>query len=400
MKKLTTIARLYLFTQFFRSLYFSWPIWYGFATKTLTPLQVGIFFGLLGFVQLLAEIPSGAFADRYGRKLCAIIGSVVVLVGPLCIYFGHNFTWYLLTALFYGAGRAFLNGTLDSLLYDHPTISKQEYRRVNKLNITIFQTGLIFSAAVGGFLYAVHPSFPFLAEVITGCICLMLILFIDEGRNHTITNIQEPYLSHFGNGLKHLVATKQMQLLVFMGVPYAVMLSICVDYLNEAAMIEHGFAPSTRGVLIAGMKIFTLIILNIFFFRWFEQDTKRIVFLAIGSVLTFTLLSLNFLSVFVIGYIVWNILVATQTAFFNPILHDNLPSSHRATAIGSYNALISLVEFGVSTGIGFLVQWFHTPRFAYGVFAVISFFIILPCGIMIAKNLTKNQSRVQLISPN
>ena len=99
---LDRISKLYLASRFFGVLYFAWPIWYGFASQAITPVQVGIFFSALGITQFLAEVPTGVVADRHSRKLSGLIGTVILIVAPLIIYFGHDFTTYMIAALFYG----------------------------------------------------------------------------------------------------------------------------------------------------------------------------------------------------------------------------------------------------------------------------------------------------------
>lgn len=106
---------------------------------------------MCGFI---AEIPTGIIADKRSRKFSGLFGMAMASIAPLIIFFGHTFATYMVAALFYGAGRAFLNGALDSLVYDHKNVTKAAYRRVNALEITYGQAGILVSAALGGLLFS------------------------------------------------------------------------------------------------------------------------------------------------------------------------------------------------------------------------------------------------------
>jgi MFS family permease len=389
---LDRVAKLYLATEFLGALYFSWPIFYGFATQTLTPAQVGIFFSALGIIQFLAEVPTGVVADKYSRKMSGIIGTSIALVAPLIIFFGHNFLAYLVAALFYGVGRAFLSGSLDSLVYDHKNVSKEAFRRVSTLDVTFTQTAGIISAAAGGLLFSLHPSLPFLAEALAGIACLVIILLMHEDRRDGYVVSTGSYLKHFGEGVTYLLATKYLRVVVLMGVTFSVMLRLCIQFVNEAAMIAHGIQPSSRGLLISSASIATLLLLNLVVLRTLKHDRTKVLFMGFGALAAFTLLSINAVWLFLGAYLFWNVLLATQSPFTKPLLHDSLPSSHRSTAMSGYSALVSLVSFGGSALIGMLVQWAHTPRAAYLLFAGISLVILIPCAVWLSGHL-KNVER-------
>lgn len=97
--------------------------------------------------------------------------------------------------------------------------------------------------------------------------------------------------------------------------------------------------------------------------------------------------------IFLLGFLFWNWLLGTHSAFIKPILQDNLPSSHRSTAMSGFAALVSLVGFGGSALIGWIVDLTHTPRSAYMFFAVVSALMVVPCALWLAAHLKKNMER-------
>jgi MFS family permease len=387
-QRLDRVAHLYLAYKFFGALYFSYPIFYEFASQAITPVQVGLFFSFIGICALIAEVPTGIIADKRSRKLSGLLGMGMVLVAPLIIYFGHTFSAYLVAAVFYGIGRAFLNGALDSLVYDHKNVSKLAYRRVNAFEITYGQAGILVGAALGGVLFSINQGLPFIAEAIAGCICLILIICMQESRKDDYIAPVASHSQHFIQSIRHLLATPYLRVVVLMGVTFSVMLGVCIQFIHEAAMIEQGFEATTRGFLIAGAGAVTLIILNLFLLKILKGDIERIIYLGCGAVVAYTLMGVGFVPLFLLGYLLWCCLNATSS-FIRVMIQDHIPGSHRTTILSSFKTLAVLVGLGASTGVGFLVQQMQTPRVAYMLFGGIACIVLIPCVLWLVAQLRR-----------
>jgi MFS family permease len=282
-KRLDQVAKLYLAYKYISALYFTYPIFYQFAQQSITPLQVGMFFSAIGIIGFIAEIPTGVIADKHGRKLSGLLGTAVLGIAPLIIFFGHTFPAYLIAAVFYGLGRALLSGALESLVYDHKNISKEVYRKVNALEITFGQVGILVSAAAGGLLFLLDESLPFIIEAIAGIACFILIALMKEENKADHVQPVASHRQHFLESMKHLFPTSYLRVTVLMGVIFSVMLGMCIQFVNEAAMIEHNFTPEARGFLIAGAGVVTLIILHLVIFKVVKGDIERILYLTGGA---------------------------------------------------------------------------------------------------------------------
>lgn len=390
---LKRVARLYLGYKFLGALYFTYPIFYEFSLQAITPVQVGVFFSVIGICGFLAEIPTGIIADKHGRKSSGLAGMALLSIAPLIIFFGHTFTAYLIAAIFYGLGRAFLSGALESLIYDHKHTSKMMYRRINALEITYGQAGILVSAAAGGVLFSLHQSLPFITEAVTGCACFVLIAFMDEQNKADHVSPVASHRQHFMQSMKHLFATPYLRVTVLMGTLFSVMLGMCIQFVNEAAMIEHGFQPEVRGFLISGAGVATLIILHFVILKIIKDDSARILYLTGGAAAAYILMSTGSMPLFLAGYLVWCCLNATS-AFIRVMIHDQIPGSHRSTIMSNFKALAILAGMGASTATGLLVQWAGTPRAAYATFGSIACFALLPCAYWLTRHL-KRSGRTQ-----
>lgn len=384
--QLDRVIKLYLGYKFLNALYFTYPIFYEFSRQTITPIEIGMFFSVIGISGLIAEIPTGIIADKHGRKLSGMLGVAVLSIAPLIVFFGHTFSAYLVAALFYGLGRALLSGALESLVYDHKNTSKAVYRTVNRLEITFGQAGILVSAAFGGVLFSLHQSLPFVIEAIAGLACCLLIACMDEQNKADHIVPTASHRQHFVQSMRHLFATPYLRTVVLMGVVFSVMLGMCIQFVNEAAMIEHGFGPEARGFLIFSAGVATLIALHFVIHKLIKGDIERILYLALGAVAAYVCMSLGSLPLFLAGYLMWCCLNATSS-FIRVMIHDQIPGSHRSTIMSNFKALAILVGLGASTATGWLVQKAGTPRAAYAVFSSIACMVLLPCAYWLVARL-------------
>jgi len=383
--RLDRVVKLHLACKFIGALYFVYPIFYQFASQTITPVQVGLFFSMVSLCNFVADIPSSIMADTYSRKRVALAGVALLTIAPLVVFWAHTFSQFMVAAVFYGVGGACMNGALEALVYDHKNVSKQTFRRVNALEMTFGQAGILASAAVGGVLFTAGHALPFVMQCCAGVVWFVLLLCMQECNKTDYTKVAVSYRRHLLQSLSHLLATPYLRVLVCMGVAFSVMLGMCIQFVNEAAMIEHGLNATARGLLISGAGLATIIMLNTFLLRTLKSDKARIVYIALGSLLAYSFLGFGAMPLFLAGYLLWCCLNITSS-FIRLIIHDRIPGSHRATILSSFKALAVLIGLGGSTGTGLLVQWAHTPRAAYMLFGMIALCILVPCAAWLVKN--------------
>lgn len=358
-------AKLYLVSQFLLSGYYTWPFWYGFASGRITASQFGIYLAIVYIVGLISEVPTGAFADRYGRKLSAVIGAVGGAVMPLVVFFGSNFTAYVVAGIVAGISSAFVSGSLESLIRDLPSMTKEMYRRIMIQDTFFYQSGLIISSAIGGFMYTLSHPLPFVAQAVSFAVAAIVIMQISpEGevaQNKAIvetsrrTRLKE-YLSSTKEGFLHLFKAQIIRPLIVFGCTLSVLMWLSIEYINEAAMIHYDIQPEFRGLLIAGTKVVALLILNGIVVKKIKTDEQKLLYLLLMTLGVFSLYSLGIKSIFLLAFLGFNLVSSINSNFIKPILHDHIESKWRATSISAYSFVSNLAQAIASVGVGFMLQ--------------------------------------------
>ena len=95
-------------------------IWVVYLTdyRDLSLTQVGIMEAFFWGVKLVAEVPTGAFADRFGRRLTFATGTVIEAAGILIFALAGNFSLLLLSYVLWSLGFAFRSGNDGAYIYD------------------------------------------------------------------------------------------------------------------------------------------------------------------------------------------------------------------------------------------------------------------------------------------
>ena len=84
--------------------------------RHLTLPQVGMMEAFYWGVKLLLEMPSGAFADRFGRRATFAVGLVIEGAGVTTFAFASNFTILLISYVLWSMGFSFRSVRAASVL--------------------------------------------------------------------------------------------------------------------------------------------------------------------------------------------------------------------------------------------------------------------------------------------
>ncbi|HEX7001845.1 MAG TPA: MFS transporter [Trueperaceae bacterium] len=80
--------------------------------------EVGLFMGLYSIVVAVLELPSGALADKMGRKNAYIIGGLLNVVARVVFLLAFDLTAFMAFAVVLGASRALTSGALEAWFID------------------------------------------------------------------------------------------------------------------------------------------------------------------------------------------------------------------------------------------------------------------------------------------
>jgi len=158
----------------------------------LSLLQVQLVQSWFSFWVFVLEVPTGAVADRLGRKASLVAGSLLTAVAVIVYGSFTHITFFLLAELIFAVGYALISGADQALLYDtlKENGKEEESQKVLGRAEAFHMAGMMLSAPIGGYLankYGLNA--PMLASALPLFIASLIGLSLYEPRVHSDSQV-------------------------------------------------------------------------------------------------------------------------------------------------------------------------------------------------------------------
>lgn len=144
----------------------------------LTILQMNLVNTVFMMGTFVFEIPTGAYADFFGRKRSYVIHAGLLSLAGLIYFLSHSFLFFVLAELIAAVSFTFASGAIDAWMVDNVDeawTTKIDY---------IFSQGQIFSkialvagAVIGGYLGQIDLAYPWFLVTLTGLVIFFVAIF-------------------------------------------------------------------------------------------------------------------------------------------------------------------------------------------------------------------------------
>lgn len=220
MKKnvINPVSTIYLF---FSGL-FTFALAFFFATYVPFLTEKGMNLWQISFINsffmlfiILAEMPTGSFADRFGRHHSISISCFLLVISFLIYYFSESFWLFILAEIIGAIGHTFVSGAAEAWLVDSLKVRdefhlKEKIFRQEQFSKTI---GLTFGCISGAWLGSFNLAWPWLATSFFMFVAgIFSLFFIKENyhreekelsKNGTLKQLKDAW--HYGVRNKELL---------------------------------------------------------------------------------------------------------------------------------------------------------------------------------------------------
>lgn len=144
-----------------------------FADTGLSGSQISALFAIWSAVGVLAEVPSGAVADRFSRRGCLVAAGILQAAGYLGWVLLPGFAGFAAGFVLWGLGGSLISGAQQALLYDGLAAvgAQDRYAQVSGA-VTAVQLGAQVPAAVAGTVLFATGGYRLVGWVSVG-VCLL-----------------------------------------------------------------------------------------------------------------------------------------------------------------------------------------------------------------------------------
>ncbi len=354
--KNVTVA--YILSFLWRS-WFWLGIWIFYYLKFTDYAGVGFLEAIMITTATIGEIPTGAIADMVGKKKVVVVAFIISGLGNLLMALAPNYSVLLASIVMMTLGGCFYSGSLEALVYDG---LKQEGKAgifdkvVSRMN-TMQNLGMAISGAVGGYLYTINNSLPFVLVSVFYMIGAIVALWLVEPIIDTEKYSWNAFISQNRAGFGQLFGKIDVRKIVIALLLPSVFMVATENVLSDATAMELGLNSVQLGIYASVLFMVGVI---------FSENTERILkmvrsqqlyILLIGIYLT-TLVLMPVVGL-VFGIAMLFIRYAVQTVYDNYTsvsLNASIESRYRATTLSTYSLMRNIPYVIFATGIGVMMN--------------------------------------------
>ena len=339
-------SRLYIIINILQNLWFVEAVWFFFFANFVSYLQIGIAFSVSTLVGVIAEIPTGVLADRFGRKKSVILGSFILSVAFLLMATTNGFWQFFIGAILSSIGRAFVSGALEAVVYDSMPIEKRDKDYEYLITITEQLTTASFALTVliGGFIYQYYIRLPHLLYALANLTACLYAFSLSE--NHGLSKGFDNSANILANNLTGFKQLRQLNFRLFIA-PILLILSFFFLYdwgFSKPSMaLNFGFRVEGQAVIYAAFSIINIIgIRALPWFRKINGDRLGLLALSLLMGLGFVMGSLPLGYFGVLALIMIELAGYVGTPWIKLVVNERISSQFRATTLSTIEFLAKL----------------------------------------------------------
>ncbi len=222
----------------------------------LSLAEIGLAESAFHLAPVLLELPSGSFADLVGRRWSLAIGSLLIALSSLLLFFADSLPMAMLSLFLNGASYSFRSGADQAYLYDSLGERRETFGSI--LGKLMGASYLLAGATVwiGASLSEISYSWPIALAAATGLAGVWLAVGLSEGRPEGGDAERVSVREHARNAATALRQRPDLVFVLLFSGGFWTANTIAFLYF-QAAYSDRGLSNSAIGLVLAGGMVLT-----------------------------------------------------------------------------------------------------------------------------------------------
>lgn len=367
------LVRKYIAYRTLTSLWFVSAVWLYFYRIFITDQQVGILDGLAFAIGLLAEVPSGALADKFGRDKVVRVGQLLAGSGLLIQAAGSSFVPFFVGQTIMMIGVAFVSGADEALFFEKLKFDKKstDWRRLVIRGSQVALFGALLATLAGGWLHTIEPRIPWVLNGLSFIGAGLLIWSVKDDRalkaRQKFLPEMKDYLQDIKMGFAQYRLPKLWLYVPFIVTVQGLFYTTGYGLLRLILLDRFSFDPFWGSVAIASSSLITVGLLA-YMHKNADNLSEKKVLASIGLAAAASLL-LSLANIGIWGYAVILTLYAGEhllQPFLSEVLNNRAPEQQRATVLSVASFFKTLPYVVLAPIIGYLSTNGKLEYFLFG----------------------------------
>ncbi len=252
------------------------------ASRGLGFDQVMVLAAIYSGVVVLIEVPTGAIADRLGRRQSMMAGALAMVASCLVAYSAHSFAVFAIAEVLAATSMALCSGADSAYLFDllQDNGCGHEYPRRESIASAWHQSGNAVAFAAGGLLGEIDLGLPYLATAGVAAAAFVVAMFM-RGEERLAVRAKQPLLHEMREHLRlmngavvDVVRNRRLAWIIFYSAVVFALLRVTI-YLYQPYLDARGFAIWQTGMVFAGVYFVAAFVAHRAsgLRRWLGEDT-------------------------------------------------------------------------------------------------------------------------------
>ena len=229
--------------------------------------EIMLLSALYSVIVILVEVPTGALADRIGRRQSMMAGSLALVASGVIAYFAHGLLVFAVAEIFAAVSMSLCSGADSAYLYDLLAANgrSHEYARREGTASAWHQAGSAVAFAAGGLLGEVNLALPYAATAVVGVGAFFIALAMREEKSGIVRATPESqskpvavemrsYMQHMAQATRELLQSKRLLWAIAFSTVAFVLLRATI-YLYQPYLNARGFGIAETGFVFAGVYL-------------------------------------------------------------------------------------------------------------------------------------------------
>lgn len=212
--------------------------------------------GVYSATIVVAEVPTGVFADRFGRRISMLIGALAMVASCLLALAAHDFVAFVVVEILAALSMSLCSGADSAYLYDllAATDRRGEYPRRESIASAWHLVGTAVAVAVGGVVAEVDLALPYLITAAVAAAAAVIAWQMREPARPANARSSARWWSACGVALGEVARNGRLTWLVLYSSLVFVLLRATV-YVYQPYLAERGLSLAEIGAIYAGIHI-------------------------------------------------------------------------------------------------------------------------------------------------
>ena len=323
-----------------------------FEEHGLSLTQIMILQATYSLFVALFEIPSGFFADVYGRRISLFYGSIFIFLGYLIFSFFSGFNEFLIAEILLGIGGSLISGADSAILYDTLLELKQDedYTKIEGKSYGIGNISEGFAGVLGGFLAIFSIDLPVYVQTVVMFFSIPISYSLVEPKssyklaknfNSILLVVKETFLYH--NKLKWYIIYSSA-----MGVG-----TLSIAWFVQPFLLELDTPLVYYGIIWASLNIIAGVTS---YYSYIFKNSNLLIYISFIMIISLISLGIN-ISVYGFLFIVFIYIIrGIITPNLRNLININSTSERRATVLSLRSFMIRISFALIAPVLGYITD--------------------------------------------